>query len=275
VHFPVSGVDCPFWLPPAAGFAVSLATSGAGISGAFLLLPFQVSVLGFTGPAVSATNLIFNLVAAPGGIYRYARERRMLWPLALTLIAGTLPGVFLGAVIRVRYLPDVRSFKMFAGGMLLYLGLRLLFAAGTPPAPPGAVVKPAGAFEYTFGGQRYRFSPVAVVAVALLVGLAGGIYGIGGGAIIAPFLVAILRLPVHTVAGATLLCTFATSGAGVLAFGGLGHQPDWALGALFGLGGLFGSYAGARLQKRLPERAIRLGLGVLVTALAVAYLGRL
>jgi uncharacterized membrane protein YfcA len=45
-----------------------------GISGAFLLLPFQMSVLGYVGPSVSATNLVFNLYAAPGVVWRYAHE---------------------------------------------------------------------------------------------------------------------------------------------------------------------------------------------------------
>ena len=65
MHFPVSGVDCPLWLPPLVAFVISLFTSMGGVSGAFLLLPFQMSFLGFTSPAVSPTNLVFNIVAIP------------------------------------------------------------------------------------------------------------------------------------------------------------------------------------------------------------------
>ena len=71
MHFPISGVDCPIWLPPLVAFIVALATTPAGISGAFLLLPFQMSVLGFVSPAVTPTNLIYNVVAVPGGVARY------------------------------------------------------------------------------------------------------------------------------------------------------------------------------------------------------------
>ncbi len=272
MHFPVSGVDCPLWLPPAAGFVVSLACSGAGISGAFLLLPFQISVLGFSSPSASATNLVFNLLATPGGVYSYARQRRMLWALAAILIAGSLPGMFVGAAIRVRYLPDPRSFRIFAACLLLYLGARLLFGRPAPPAPPEAGLKADGASTFSFAGHHYRFRPSAVALMALAVGVAGGMYGIGGGAIIAPFLAGFLGLPVQSIAGATLFTTWATSAAGVLSFRFLGHQPDWALGALFGLGGLAGAYAGARLQRRLPERALRLGLGALAVLVAAAYL---
>ena len=66
VQFPVSGVEVNPLVPLLVAFVVSAVTASAGVSGAFLLLPFQVSVLGFTSPAVSPTNLIFNVLATPG-----------------------------------------------------------------------------------------------------------------------------------------------------------------------------------------------------------------
>ncbi|MBN1832540.1 MAG: hypothetical protein JW896_10555 [Deltaproteobacteria bacterium] len=82
VHFNVSGVDTWIFLPPLVAFIVSLFTSMGGVSGAFLLLPFQVSFLRFTSPSVRATNIVFNIVAIPSGVYRYLKEGRMApWPL--------------------------------------------------------------------------------------------------------------------------------------------------------------------------------------------------
>ena len=67
-EFPISGVETWWWLPALVAFLISSLTSTGGVSGAFLLLPFQVSFLGFTGPAVSSTNLVYNIVATPGGV---------------------------------------------------------------------------------------------------------------------------------------------------------------------------------------------------------------
>src|SRR6185295_14266737 len=83
------------------GWVVAALASLGGLSGAFLLLPFQISVLGFSGPAVTPTNHFYNVVAIPAGVWRYAREGRLLWPLALVLLGGSLPGVVLGSLVRV------------------------------------------------------------------------------------------------------------------------------------------------------------------------------
>ena len=275
MEFPVSGVEVSLIVPPLVAFAVSCLSALGGLSGAFLLLPFQMSVLGFTSPAVTATNLIFNVVAAPGGVYGYARQGRVAWPLAWIVLAGTLPGVFLGAWVRTRFLAEPRRIEVFVG--LIGLGLNLLLgrvrAIGPPPASARVrtLAVSLRAVEFDFAGKIYRFRPFPVALLAIGVGLVGGIYGVGGAAIIAPFAVAVLGLPVYIVAGASLLGTFATSAAGVAFFHLLGTRPDWLLGGLFGLGGLAGTYAGARLQRHVPERLIRAILGLLVAALGLAY----
>ena len=92
MFFPVAGVDASPFLPPLAAFAVSLLTGLGGVSGAFLLLPFQVSVLGCATPSASSTNQLFNVIAAPGGVWRYYREGRLFAPLARLIVLGSLPG---------------------------------------------------------------------------------------------------------------------------------------------------------------------------------------
>jgi uncharacterized membrane protein YfcA len=312
-HFPVSGVETWVFLPPLVAFVVSFFTSMSGVSGAFLLLPFQVSYLKFTTPSVSATNFVFNIVAIPSGVYRYVKEGRMAWPLTWVVIVGTLPGVFIGYYLRVLYLPDPHVFKAFVGCVLLYIGGRLLYEM-TPRSqrgkqemraleerfdehtkrlkdkraariaeglPAEAVIKTVSfslaRVEYDFWGQRFSFSTPGMFILAFIVGIIGGTYGIGGGAIIAPFCVTVFRLPVYTVAGAALMGTFLTSIAGVFFYSvipvkaQLSTAPDWQLGLLFGLGGVVGMYCGARMQKYVPQKFIKLTLGILILFLAVRY----
>jgi uncharacterized membrane protein YfcA len=292
VHFPISGVDVfPLW-PLLTALAISFLTSLGGVSGAFLLLPYQVSILGFTSPAVSSTNLLYNVVAIPSGIYRFAREGRMIWPLVWIMVAGNVPGAFLGAWIRLRYLPDPRLFKLFVGLVLLYIGGRLVHdvvqdlrgITRKPEEPPrGTVVSTISVgptrITYSFGKSTYSFNPVTVFALVVVLGVVGGAYGIGGGAMLAPILVAIFRLPVHTIAGATLASTFATSIVGVVAYIVLtpvlatgSASPDWLLGALLGLGGLLGIYLGASLQKHVPARWIKVLLSAVILCVSIRYI---
>ena len=127
-------------------------------------------------------------------------------------------------------------------------------------------------------------SPLISLEVSFVVSFftsMGGIYGVGGGAIIAPFLVSFFHLPIYTIAGATLFGTFVTSIAGALFYAliapiysrtGLMVAPDWLLGALFGSGGFLGIYCGARLQKYFPARLIKLILIFAILFLGVSYL---
>lgn len=293
ISFPISGVQTWLWLPPLVAFVLSFFCSMVGISGAFLLMPFQMSVLGFAGPAASATNLVFNLFATPGGVWRYIREGRMFWQLAGLITLGSLPGIVLGFYLRVLYLPDAARFKLFVGVVLLYLSWRLLAEfvpwAARKPQQPGTVASSSDMslcilhvdfkrVTFTFQGLEHGFSTLAMLALALVVGIVGGTYGIGGGAIIAPFCIAVFRLPVHAVAGAALAGTFATSVAGVAVYtflplpGGGYASPDWYLGSLFGLGGLAGMYLGAACQRHVPQQMLKGTLGVLLAGMGGFYL---
>jgi uncharacterized membrane protein YfcA len=196
------------------------------------------------------------------------------------------------ALLRATLLSDPDAFQVFAGLVLLYLGVRLLYEVrvgrrgGEEGDKPGdssvTIVVRASKLrvEYGYGGKRYGFGTPSLFALSLVVGVVGGMYSIEGGSIIAPFLVTVLGLPVYTVAGATLIRTFVTSVAGVVFFEALaalhfgaqaGIAPDYLLGVVLGVGGLAGTYAGARLQQYIPDLGIRVLLGTLITVLGLRY----
>lgn len=312
--FQTAGIEVAPWVPPLVAFAISFFTSMGGVSGAFLLLPFQMSFLGYTNPSVSATNQLFNIIAIPSGVYRYCQEGRMVWPLTWIVVAGTLPGVFVGAFVRINYLPDPKNFKLFAAAVLFYIGLKMILdllgkKAGSQDKASaekrfqemvrtfhGKTGDHSGTCQgktpavsvccfdlkrlcYTFYGERFEAGVWGIFALSLIVGIVGGIYGIGGGAIIAPFFITIFRLPVYTVAGAALMGTFVTSVAGVVFYQamapfypGVSVAPDWLLGLLFGLGGMAGMYLGARCQKFMPAKAIKWMLAGVIVFTAMKYL---
>jgi len=305
MYFHTAGIEVAVWVPPLVAFVISFFTSTGGVSGTFLLLPFQMSFLGYTHPSVSATNQLFNIVAIPSGVYRYYKEGRMVWPLTWVVVTGTLPGVLIGAIVRVNWLPDPTRFKLFAACVLLYIGFKMVRdlvkkntgamdkntsekqfqamvrrnKAGARNAPPLQVTHfNLKRLVYRFYDETFDVSFWGIFSLSFIVGIIGGIYGIGGGAIIAPFFVTFFGLPVYTVAGAALMGTFVTSVAGVAFYQAIAPfypnmsvAPDWPLGILFGLGGMGGMYLGARCQKFVPARLIKWMLAVIIVFTAAKY----
>jgi uncharacterized protein len=222
--------------------------------------------------------------------------------------------VFIGAVVRVVYLPDAGNFKLFAACVLFYIGARMIYdmlkktkpgnnhkqgseqrfqqlvrdhraaarSVGQSKSEPLPAVQVTHfnlkRMGYTFYGESFDVSFWGIFALSFIVGIVGGIYGIGGGAIIAPFFVTFFGLPVYTVAGAALMGTFVTSVAGVAFYQGLAPfypgmsiAPDWLLGLLFGVGGMAGMYMGARFQKFVPAGVIKWMLASIIVFTALKY----
>ncbi|WP_166389443.1 sulfite exporter TauE/SafE family protein [Nocardioides ochotonae] len=242
------------------GFVVATVTTPVGVSGAVFLLPVQLSVLDVPNPRVTPTNLLFNVVSAPGGLLRHLRRGRLDRDLARSLVVGSVPGVVLGALLRVHLVTDPDAFRLLAAAVLAPVGLVIL----RRPAPGAS-------------GRRLGRRTVRVLAFAT--GVVGGIYGIGGGSVIGPLLVG-AGMAVGTVAPAALLATWVASLVGVATYAVLAVSsgdptgpigPDWSLGVAAGIGGLAGGWLGAALQPRLPEIALRRLLGCLALALAGVY----
>ena len=243
----------------AAAYLIATVASPAGVSGAVLLLPFQVGVLGTPSPAVTPTNLLYNVVATPGALYRYWRQGQVGGRLTRLLVLGTLPGVIVGSIIRVELLPGALPSMVVIAIVLVPLGAGF-FADRRLPV-----------------GRAFGSPDLDAGVTAAIVGCVGGIYGIGGGSILAPILIGSGRSAAE-VAPAALAATFVTSAAGVITFTILSlHQhisvaPDWPTGIALGVGGLAGGYTGARIQSRLPDVLIRRLVGILVIAIGAYYL---
>lgn len=243
----------------AAGLLVAAVTAPVGVSGAVFLLPVQLDVLRVPSPAVTPTNLLFNVIATPGALWRHHRAGRLHGPLVGMLLAGTVPGVLIGCVLRVFAAPGDTVFRLLAGCLLAPLGGWLILR----PRPRDAE-------------RRRPPRRRTITALGIVVGVVGGIYGVGGGSLLGPILVG-YGLPIALVAPAALAATFATSVAGVLGYALLALvttgpvAPDWTIGVACGFGGLIGGYLGTWIAPHVPETGLRALLGLLALGLGATY----
>src|SRR6187200_1340405 len=119
-------------------FAIATFSTPVGVSGAVFLVPVQVSVLSVPSPSLTPTNLLYNLIAIPGALRQFAHQGRLGGRLMKLLLLGTLPGVVVGAVIRVELLAGANAFLFVIAAVLVPLGswLALFPPAHARSGPP-------------------------------------------------------------------------------------------------------------------------------------------
>lgn len=242
----------------AIAFVCAMLATPAGLTGAFLLVPIQLTMLGVPAAKVPATNLIFNVISAPGATVRHWRGKNIDFELVRWLTLGTVPGVVVGAVLRAEVFTEPDVFKAVVAIVLGVLGLWIL--AGPRPAEDA----------------RGSLTHPQIVAIAFAAGIVGGVYGVGGGVFTAPVLV-LLGVSVASFAPATILVTLISSVVGIAAFVLLSSpsfpsHPDIGLGVALGIGGVAGSWTGAKIAPRMPELLLRRGIGVAALLLAARVL---
>jgi uncharacterized protein len=106
-------------------------------------------------------------------------------------------------------------------------------------------------------------SPVRVVGIGVTGGLLSGFFGVGGGIVMVPLLIWLLRVDRHTAHATSLAAIFVIAVSGAVTYG-LAGSVDLGLGLALGAGGVAGAYAGAQLMHRLSTSALRIAFAVVL-----------
>ncbi|GBD14744.1 hypothetical protein HRbin25_00626 [bacterium HR25] len=106
------------------------------------------------------------------------------------------------------------------------------------------------------------------ILTGTLAGLYSGLSGVGGGAIMVPLLVRLLGMDQHRAHATSLAVIVLTAAAALLGYG-LQDAVSWELVPPLAAGGMIGGYLGARLMRRLSERALRLGFGLFILSVCI------
>lgn len=238
-----------------SGLAIGLILALVGGGGSILAVPLLVHVVGVesahtaigTGAAAVAANALTGLAG-------HVRAGNVRWPCGLVFAGAGVLGAAIGA----------EAGKAFDGARLLFLFGLLMIGVGVSMLRKRKRELDPDA-RLTRATARYMLP--RLIGSGLLVGLAAGFFGIGGGFLIVPALIFAAGLPIHVAIGTSLLAV-ASLGATTAASYALSGLVDWRLFAWLILGGAAGSLVGARIGRWLSgrKRVLEVGFAAMVVA---------
>jgi uncharacterized membrane protein YfcA len=224
--------------------------------------------------------------ASMSGAVSYWRRRALDLALALMLLAGgilgTATGVWLFTKLRSIGQLDITigvSYVLLLGSvgtMMVVEGVRASLRArqGKPVdlRHPGSHTWIHGLpFKVRFKQSRIYISVVPVIAIGLTMGFVGAILGIGGGFLLVPMLIYLLRVPTNVVIGTSMVLTLVTMASATVLHAATNHLVDAVLALILMVGGVIGAQFGARAGQRMRSERLRLLLGVLVLAVGLRF----
>ncbi len=285
IYLPIAELSMNVFLLLAMGGAVGFISGLFGVGGGFLLTPLLI----FTGipSAVAVATVSSQIVASSAsGALAYMRRKMIDFKLAGVLtasgVAGSYLGVWLFSVLRSLGQLDVvlsLAYVVFLGtigALMLTEALRSIVAARRGRRPPAQ--RPGQhnwihglPLKIRFRRSRLYISALPVVGLGVAIGFLGALLGIGGGFIMVPALIYLLRVPTTIVVGTTLVQTFGTMAFATIMQAGTNRAVDAVLGLALMVGGVIGAQFGARVGQRLRGETLRALLGLLVLAVGIRF----
>jgi uncharacterized membrane protein YfcA len=122
-----------------------------------------------------------------------------------------------------------------------------------------------------FKRSKIYLSVIPVVVVGVLIGFIGAVMGIGGGFILVPIMIYILRVPTSTVIGTSMVLTLVTMVFATLLHAATNHLVDVVLALILMIGGVTGAQFGARAGQKIRGEQLRLLLGLLILAVGIRF----
>ncbi|MBD3728238.1 MAG: sulfite exporter TauE/SafE family protein [Sphingomonadales bacterium] len=228
-----------------SGILVGFTLGLVGGGGSILAVPLMVYLVGVKNPHVAIGTSAFAVAAnAATGLLQHARAGHVVWRCGLMYAAAGIVGALAGSTLG----------KNFDGQKLLFLFALVMIVVGVVMLRGRKRIESQGA-------ECHRQNAPKVLGYGLGTGAFSGFFGIGGGFLIVPGLIASTRMPMINAVGTSLVAVtaFGLTTAFNYAVSGL---VDWPLAAVFIMGGILGGVGGTVVAKRMS------GAGTLTSVFA-------
>ena len=285
IYLPIADIPVNVFLVLAMGLAVGFLSGMFGIGGGFLMTPLLI----FIGvqPAVAVASVTTHVAASSfSGAIAYWRRNALDVTLALTLLAGGIVGSA-GGVALFTWLRTLDQLDLVIGlsyvTFLSVIGVLMVAESARAinrsrrgkPAElrrPGSHVWFHGLpLKVRFKRSKVYVSAIPVLAIGFIIGFIGAIMGIGGGFLLVPMLIYLLRVPTATVIGTSMVLIFVTMTATTVLHAATNHLVDAVLALILMVGGVIGAQFGAQAGQRIRGEWLRLLLGLLVLLVGLRF----
>lgn len=286
IYLPIAELPVNMFIIFGMGGAVGFLSGLFGVGGGFLLTPLLI----FSGisPAVAVASTTAQVVASSSSAaITYYRRRMIDMKLAGVLVASGVVGSSIGVgifsllrrwgqldlVIAICYV----TFLGLVGGLMLTESIRAMINARKGrPAPlrrPGQHNWAHGLpFKMRFKRSKLYVSVIPIIAIGVGIGILGSLLGIGGGFILVPALIYLLRVPTNIVIGTSLIQMTGTMAVATVLQSSTNHTVDGVLALILMVGGVIGAQFGARVGAHVRGEQLRAMLALLVLAVGIRFL---
>ena len=285
IYLPIADIPVNVFLVLAMGLSVGFISGMFGVGGGFLMTPLLI----FIGvqPAVAVASVTTHVAASSfSGALAYWRRRAIDVALALTLLAGGALGTA-GGVAFFTWLRSVDQLDLMIGlsYVILLTVVGLLMTGESARAiirsrlgKPVELRRPGShawfhglPLKLRFRRSKIYVSAIPVLVIGFIIGFLGAIMGIGGGFLLVPMLIYLLRVPTATVIGTSMVLTFLTMISATVLHAASDHLVDAVLALILMIGGVIGAQFGAQAGQRIRGEWLRFLLGLLVLAVGLRF----
>jgi len=238
-------------------------------------------------PAVAVASVASHIAASSfSGAIAYWRRRAIDPALAAVLLTGGIVGTTLGVatftllrslgqldlMIAVSYVALLTS----VGGVMAWEGVYAMMRVRRGVIIPARRSGSHGwihglPLKMRFKRSKIYLSVIPVVAVGIFIGFLGAIMGIGGGFMLVPIMIYLLRVPTATVIGTSMVLTLVTMLFATMLHAITNHLVDAVLALILMAGGVTGAQFGARAGQKIRSELLRLLLGVVILAVGIRF----
>jgi uncharacterized protein len=284
IYLPIAEMSVHWLVLLGMGAAVGFLSGMFGVGGGFLLTPLLI-FYGVPAEVAVATTASHLTASSMSGAVAQWRRRVIDFKMAGVMLAGGLAGTIVGvqlfALLRRVGQADIVISAGYVillgsiGGLMLNESLRALRAA------KAATTRPAAErhnwvhglpLKMRFRTSRLYISVIPPIVLGFIVGILSAILGVGGGFVIVPAMIYLLRMPTSVVVGTSLVQIVFVTAMTTILHAASDFSVDIVMALFLILGGVIGAQYGVRIAARMQGEMLRLLLAVLVLAVGARLL---